>query len=196
MRAVQVFGTLVMVCCSVAMQGCTNTLQSSTIPPLEIGSPLRGVPPRTFVIREFKDTRGVDPRLLVQEGGKSLVMDKPVAAVVAESIQRELERNGHKCVSDGAQPSADYEIEGTVYKYSLSPEVGIFKAKDTASVGVKVVVTGLGSHKGALMKNYEGSYQLSSGVGGLPVREILNQALLNMLKEMSTDQQFVEAIQK
>jgi hypothetical protein len=112
-----------LVCCCLTMGGCfTHTHQSSQIPALQVGSPLKGIFPRKFVLKEFNDARGVDPYLVSFYGyGHKMRMDEPVANVVASAIKNELSRNGHYCVSDNAQQDIDYVIQGSVYKYLSFP---------------------------------------------------------------------------
>jgi hypothetical protein len=193
-----------LVSCCVAMTGCKATVyKSSSIPPLQVGSPLKGVPARTFVLKEFRDTRGVEPQLVFQAGGSKCIMDLPVATIVRTAISKELERNGHVCQSGEGQQTADFTIEGTVYKYWLNFSGGALamKATHTANVGVKLTVAGAGSHQGLLTKNYEGSalftsHQFSPGEFKQGFEPLMNKALLNMLEELTYDQQFIDTIQK
>jgi hypothetical protein len=97
--------------------GCTYTLKSDEIPTLQTGSPLRGIVPKTFAFRKFKDARLInDPFLVgVEYNRGKMKLDQPVATVVATAVRKELERNGHTCVVDSPQLKSDFVIEGTVY---------------------------------------------------------------------------------
>jgi hypothetical protein len=190
-KACKLYRIVLLVCCCAAMTGCTTPYTSRDIPPRQVGSPLKGVPPRTFVLKEFKDTRGVEPHLF---GGGA--MDVPVATIVRTAVGKELERNGHVCLSGEAQQAADYTIEGTVYKYWLSISAPPFGPnKGTANVGVKLTLVGTGSHEGLLTKTYEGS-SLRRALQPKHFAHLMNQALLNMLEELTYDQQFIETIKK
>jgi hypothetical protein len=105
-----------------ALLGCslTHTLKSADIPQLQVGSPLKSVPPLTFAFKEFKGGGNKDD-LIGDFGIHKYKLDQPVATVVAKAIRKELERNGHTCIAESTS-KADFVVDGTVYKYFLSME--------------------------------------------------------------------------
>jgi hypothetical protein len=198
MKPCEAYRIGLLVCCCAAMTGCTTTVyKSSAIPPLQVGSPLKDVPSRTFVLKEFKDTRGVEPKLFFQAGKSKCLMDEPIATIVRTAIRKELERNGHVCLSGEADKTADFIIEGTVYRYDLSVRSAVLglTTTETANVGVKLTVVGAESHPGLLTKTYEGSSSFTHAIK-MEFAPLMNKALLNMLEELTYDQQFIDTIKK
>lgn len=178
--------------------GCAVTIITKDIPQLQTGSPLKSINPKRFAFKEFKDIRGTEPSLVGEVRARKFYLDMPPVTVSATAIERELERNGHTCVVDTPQPKADFIIEGTVYKYWLR-EVFIYnKVKIVGNVGVKLIVSSVYDEKIVMTKSYEGEYYLSSGFAVPPSSwvAILNQALLEMVKEISTDPELIAFIEK
>jgi len=160
-----------------ALAGCFN-MKASEISTLKTGSPLKGVRPKTFAFKEFKDTRGIDPYHVW--GGYKL--DQPAASVVAMVIRKELERNGHRCVAYSAQANRDFIIEGSVSAYSV------------LVVGVKMTVNSVSPEKGMITKTYEG--EVRGSYNGYTWNTKFNHALLAMVKEMSTDPDLIAFLEK
>jgi hypothetical protein len=104
--------------------GCTYVLKVNDIPTLQAGSPLRSVGPKTFAFKEFKDIRNVNDPLLIRDAGvfkgtHIYVFEQPPAVLVAMWIKKELERNGHKCVTFSSDVKADFIVEGSIYKICI-----------------------------------------------------------------------------
>lgn len=166
---------------SVMFVGCTHIiLKSSEIPILQTGSPLRGVSPKIFAFKDFRDVRGRDPYFM-HPGHK---LEQPAATVVAIAIRKELERNGHTCIVYSAQSKSDFIIEGSVYKF------GVWEG---ATVAVKLTVTPVPPKEGFLTNTYEGGAPWRIGVSET---KHLKQALLAMVKEMSTDPELIAFLEK
>jgi uncharacterized lipoprotein YajG len=179
--------------------GCSYTMKISDLPQLQIGSPLKSISSKTFAFKEFKDTRvGDNPLVMLNVHGDKLTLEQPPAIMVATAIKRELERNGHVCVMDLPQTKSDFIIEGTVYRCWLREDRDLFKGKITGDVAVKLTICSVSDEKKVLTKNYAGEYYLSSGFG-IPSSSwmaILNEALLEMIKEISTDPELIGFIEK
>jgi uncharacterized lipoprotein YajG len=184
----------------IMLAGCTHAIKSDEISSLRTGSPLKSVRPRTFAFKEFVDVRGNDAFVVAKGGGHKWKLDQPVATVVATAIRKELERNGHTCVMDSPQSKSDFIIEGSVYKFWISTGGGGFASHTVivrANVAVKLTVGPVSPEKGALTKSYEGEYQLAAFYISLETRkDILNQALLAMVKQMSTDPELIALVGK
>lgn len=183
---------------SVMVVGCTHTIKSNEISVSQAGSPMKAVRPKTFAFKEFKDIRGTDPFLVAKVGVHKFKLDQPAATVVATMIRKELQRNGHMCVIDLPQAKSDFIIEGTVYKcWFTTEQVGFFSKKVTANVAVKLAVSPVSPGKGVLTKSYEGEYHLAGVTVGMEKgKDILDQAILAMLKEMSTDPELIAFLEK
>jgi len=177
--------------------GCTHTIKSSEIPLLQTGSPLKGIKPKTFAFKEFRDARGTDASLVGQVEASKLRLDQPAATVVATAIKKELERSGHTCLVDSPEVKANFVIEGVVFKYWFALNSKVFSVKGTGNVAVKLTISAISDDKKVLTKSYEGEYQLSrGGLSKYLWEEILNQALLTMIKEISTDPELIAFLGK
>ena len=188
--------------------GCTHTLKSKELSTLETGSPLKGIPPKTFAFKEFRDARGVvigrlgkvldvkkDPYLF-DDGGpmRKDKLEQPPASLVAMVIRKELERNGHKCITYSAQSNPDFIIEGSVYKFDIRrtqpAEWSVFDRPFNTEVAVKLTVSPASPEKEMLTKSYEGKARL------LRFKTSINLALLAMVKEISTDPDLIAFLEK
>jgi len=160
------------------LAGCFN-MKASEISTLKTGSPLKGLPLKTFAFKEFKDARRTDPYQVWGGYGK---LDQPAAYVVAMVIRKELERNGHRCIAYSGQSSPDFIIEGSVSTYSV------------LVVGVKMTVSSVSPEKGMITKTYEG--EVRGSYNGYTWNTKFNHALLAMAKEMSTDLDLIAFLEK
>jgi hypothetical protein len=167
---------------TIVLAGCTHTMKSSEISILKTGSPLKGIRPRTFAFKEFRDVRGTDPYLMYFPGGHKYRLDQPAASLVAMVIRKELERNGHKCIAYSAQSNPDFIIEGSVYRCCY------------CVAGVKLTVNLVSPEKGVIIKTYKKAYE-GEGCGD-SFQECVDKPLLAMVKEMSTDPDLAEFLEK
>jgi uncharacterized lipoprotein YajG len=175
--------------------GCTYIVKTSDFSTLQTGSPLRGVPSKTFAFKEFKDIRNAaDPSLIMTWHANKNVLDQPPAALVAIWVKKELERNGHKCVTFSPDVKADFIIEGSIYKFTARIDEGMFSVTQSANTGVKIMISRIPTEKGVFVKSYGGEYIMGMGTDGWKI--CLNQALVSMIKEMSTDTELIEFIKK
>ncbi len=179
--------------------GCTYVLKVNEMESLQIGSPLRSVLPKTFAFKEFKDIRNVDDPLLIRDAGlikgtHLYVFEQPPAVFVGMWIKKELERNGHKCVTNSSETKADFIVEGIIYKYAYRLITGMFSATQTANTGVKITISRVPPEKGVFVKSFEGEYTMGGGLDGWKITS--NQALFSMIKEFSRDEELVDFIKK
>ncbi len=188
---------------SVMFVGCTYTLKSNDVPILETGSPLKGIRPKTFAFKEFRDARGTvrgtfgevlnvskDPYLFKKEGIDTCRLDQLPTSFVATVIRKELERNSHTCITYSAQSNPDFIIEGSVYKFG--PKSG--GRGHVAQVAVKLTVNPIFPGKEVLIKTYEG--QGAPDFHLYACKTPLHRALLAMVKEMSTDLDLIAFLEK
>jgi hypothetical protein len=184
-----------------SLGGCTihKTIKSTDIiPQLQTGSPLKSISPKVFLFKEFKDIRGNDPFFVMKIDFNETKLDQTASSVIIRAIAGEFERNGHKCIM-GKQPSkSDFIIEGTVYKFGLLIGSGVSGVKMTGNVALKLTISSASGEVRVLTKNYEGEYYFSSAMG-VPYwkwKDILKQATHDMIKEISTDSELLEFLEK
>ena len=195
-RSKYLCGSIALIAIILFFTGCTHVLNITEIPTLQTGSPLRGVGSKTFAFKEFKDIRNVeDPVLMMVAGVHKHILDQPPATLVAMWLKKELERNGHICVMDSPQMKADFVIEGTVYKFLVSHRTGMFETMQHSSTGVKLTISRISANSVSFVKSYEGEYS-TSGLTAARWKIALSQALLSMIKEISTDPELIEFIKK
>jgi hypothetical protein len=166
------------------MAGCgAPVYPSSRIPGLEMGSPLKGVPAKVFLVPDFSDDRVIDPAAEIR-------MDKPVASAIHDAICRELVRNGHTCVSSATEGKADFFVSGSVYQFHVTFErpTGITGLLN-ADVGMKLRFNRAGNASSEYTKKYTGNSRYSTA-GALLVGAAFStydQAIQNAVREFSTD---------
>jgi hypothetical protein len=180
-NSIYLFRIAAVVAVTVMLTGCTHTVKSK-ISILQTGSPLKGLPSKTFAFKEFKDVRGTDPYLLSGSGVHKYKLDQPVATAVAMAIRKELERNGHKCITYSTQSTPDFIIEGSVYMFSW------------INVGVKLTLNPVSPGKAVLVKSYQGECVTGECRNDADVG--VDRALLAMVKEMSTDPELIAFLEK
>jgi hypothetical protein len=193
-------GTLTLVILSLLLGGCAATIKSSRVPLLQSGSPLKSISPKVFAIKEFDNASGVKPGVIWSIGmGHKVVLDDPVEVIVSDAIRNELERNGQKCIGGDLHSNTDFLVEGTVYKYSHAQDVRNmgFSIEVKGTVAVKLTVSRVSQHEEFFTKNYEGTSTKSSAVLTENDRvETLNEALMDMVKKISTDEELISFLEK
>ena len=194
------------VCLLIFLSGCTSAaIKRSEVPSLGVGSPLISVGPRTFVVRNFTNVTNVKPGVFTDMDSLvgQVTLDDPVEVIVADAIRKELERNGLIGVADGSTPGGDFIIAGTVYKYEFLRNVPMVigkysKNEDRGTVAVKLTVSRASDPNTVFIKNYEGEYPYTEGMieGFQIVVDIMNKALLEMVKKVSMDEELVAFLKK
>jgi hypothetical protein len=175
------------------LSGCTHVWNITETPFLQMGSPLRGIEPKTFAFRDFKDIRGVEnPSLMAEVGGHTHLYDQPPAIFIADRIKKEFERNGHKCIDASLQANSDFIVDGKIYVFSIQHKMGLWTQTQFANAGVKLTINRVPSESGVLEKTYKGEYT-STGTKWVVA---VGQAVLSMIKEISTDSELIEFIKK
>ena len=182
---------------SLALTSCaTHTIKTLNQPSLQTGSPLKSVRALRVYVGEFEDVRGLAPGFVgFMPGGNKYNLDRSVSQVVRDSIQSEFQRNGHICLGTGQQSQADIVIEGSVYLYMFAWT----PAEMTGHVGVKISVKAVSRPSDLFSKKYDGNYTLSGhvfSIGTDKPHKVLNEAHLNMLKEFTTDEEFLDFLKR
>lgn len=180
----------------VLLSTCTRVVRTSDIPPLQTGSPLSGIHSKIFAFKEFEDIRETrDPRLMMVGPGNKYVLEEPPATLTARKVRDELQRNGHVCINYTPHAKADFIVEGSVYKYSVSRAVGYIAQAFVGYAAVKLTIRRVPSDTGVMVKSYEGKYTADSiSHSGWSIA--LTQATLAMIKEISTDTELVDFVQR
>jgi hypothetical protein len=172
-------------------------MKSSEISILQTGSPLKGLSPKIFAFKDFRDDRGInpDPYLMAVRGIQKYKLDQPKTTFVVVAIRKELERNGHTCIMQSVQSKSDFIIVGSVYKFGV---VYQHWRGEVATVAVKLTVTPVPPKEELLTKTYEGEgiARIRSAFASRYMKESLNQALLAMVKEISTDPELIAFLEK
>lgn len=179
----------------VVFQGCAHNIKMKQIPELKTGSPLSEIKPLTFEIKDFGDERAVKD-IIGMQGGHKIKIDKKVTEIIAETISNELSRNGHKVLKFNDADMADVTIEGDVSRYWIDDRDYFFTFKIIGTVEVKMAVTATRSSYKPLLKTYKGTYYFDTSLI-LPTslfRDIINQALLKMVEEFTTDPEFLDML--
>lgn len=182
--------------CLVLYCGCNvKTIKIDPLPQLQSGSPLSTVEPLTFKIKEFEDVRSYKKQIGATKAGPKIELDEQkVSEIITQAIANELKRNGHKVLQTGKSDKADIIVEGIVRQYWVASTPGFITVTITGSVEVEMnFITGQDSKK-PLSKTFRGNHYYSDK-GFLGVLEyVLNQALLDMLKEFTTDEEFLNKL--
>lgn len=175
--------------------GCTHTVKTSAFSDLHAGSPLSSVKPHVFAFNEFKDIRvrvDGDPSVFTRNAGHVFKLDQPPASMVASALQRELKRNGHACVLFSPQVKSDFIVDGTIFKFAVSSRPRMFHVEHRSMIAVKVSVSRVPASNGVFVKAYQGEYESKEGSGVENLGKNIQQSLLTMIKEISTDQELIE----
>ncbi len=190
---------LTLALCCLDLSGCSTTvIKTAEQPPLQTGSALRSLKPLKLCLKDFQDLRGTEPDVIFDVAGKKYQLDKPVATWVRDSIRREFERNGHTCVGPEREKEANVVIDGSVYQYSLDVAFfGIATSRFTGNVGAKISATAPNAPAVPFAKKYDGSFYASSRRMTIDtVIKIQNEALLAMIKELTSDQEFLDFLKR
>jgi uncharacterized lipoprotein YajG len=184
----------IVIALSLLLGGCSRNIKSDAFHQLQVGSPLSELKKKDFAIKEFVDVRGMPPQRVGrgQGGFNEMTIDQPVATVITSAIKKEFERNGHNTLLYSPESKSDFIIEGTVYRFLLINKFGVFGPVEyVCNVAVKFTVIPTFDANKMFVRKYEGEYSLFSSwvVSNATFTEMFDQALLAMIKNMSTDQE-------
>jgi hypothetical protein len=168
--------------------GCTtHIIRSSEFETLKSGTPLGGVKSKKFALKQFRDVRETSNPLWID--CKYNQLDQPPALVIRTMLKKELERNGHLCIDYSPEVKADFIIDGALYKH-----LGTMENNGRLIVAVKLTVNKFSNDKTIFVRKYEGQYSVS-GISG-STKDLLSGAYLAMLKEIVTDEDLLEFLEK
>lgn len=184
------------------IQGCAYTIKTGDIPQLKTGSPLHAIKPLLFEIEEFADERQVmdkykDDEIRMKKNyvgfwTRAILIDRNVTGIITEAISSELKRNGHSVSnsSDGNK-NVDIVIKGAVTKFyffavnkvegCVEAKIAVISNKDSAKTFIK-------TYRGNVPTNW----RVPGGYGG--INKLLNQALLDMVEDFTTDTEFLDLL--
>ena len=183
------------------LHGCAaysiTTIPIEEVPELKIGSPLAGIRSLTFLVNEFEDARPFKGSVILASERGRIELNQKVSELVTQSIANELKRNGHKVLRSNESDNADVIIKGVVRRYWIeSKPVSLFSLRLSGTVEAEISVNGQGTEK-VIPKIYRGDYYIDgNSIGPLIWRDILNQALTEMIKEFTTDEEFLGRIKQ
>ena len=152
------------------------------------GSFFKQIESLTFGINQFDDRRAIKD-VVGYHPARYIVTKKEVTDIIAQAIATELKRNGHKVLESNSSDKGDVVIDGIVRKFFFKWRTGWVFAYCEANVEVDIkVTTPLVSNK-MFSKKYTGYYKMKEFGGSFRlIRIVLNEALLNMIKDFTTDQ--------
>lgn len=195
---------------SFLLQGCTRVLVMDPLPELQGGSPLSEIEPITFKINgldgewtkkfvKVNPDSGVPETLVAFRIDKVIIHKKPEDLVV-QAIGNELKRNGHRILDTKAHDTADIFIDVVIEQYwteirDLMFRGVLYEANVKAQIAVR---EGLNSEY-VLRKSYKGTAKHNPLIGKAfykDVRDVLNMALLDMVKDFTLDHDFLNILQK
>jgi len=163
------------------LSGCGFSFWRPTaeITNLETGSPLRAVAPKVFCVEKVTDPKTPTSNL---------------GTTVAEALKRELIRNGQKCVAT-KEPGVDFVISGTILGCGVGINHYALSSKIEANAALDMVVTSQRTPQRVFKKTYRGESYMS-GVFLVPegrkMSDCRDEALLNVVKEFSTDPEVID----
>ncbi len=159
-------------------------------------SALSTAAPLTVSVAEFADKRRETDKIGYKRNGfgqnmAPIVTVKPVPQIVREAISGEFAKNG--VAVDGS--AFNGALTGSIDSFWFDIQMNFWTVEFMGTVGVDVTLkdtrTGEVRHTG----RYEGHYNEKS-LGGLDAtwERVMNTALENMIRDMSTDRKFVESL--
>jgi len=192
------------------IQSCSGVIKMDKIPELQGGSPLSGIKTVIFTVNHFKDDRGSvkefagDERTVGMSGGvqPNYRTDRQVNDIVRQAIINELIRNGHRVVATEDSSKANVIIDGTVRQYWAWFEHHHYwplSYEHTVLGSVKADITVKFSDSGSTFsKSFNGAADLKTYAGFTKGKceSVLNEALLNMVKDFTMDLGFLDGLNK
>ncbi len=189
--------TVMLIMISAFIEGCTHVVKTSDMSGLQTGSPLNSIKPKIFTFNEFKDIGGGDdPSVFSKNAGHIFKLDQSPASMVALALRKEFERNGHMCISSSPQAKSNFIIDGTIFKFMVMSRPLLFHVEHHSKIALKLTVSRVPISNGVFVKAYQGEYESKEGSGVEYLGNNIHKSLLAMIKEISTDQELLEFLQK
>lgn len=172
--------------------GCTHIVKTNDFSGFQAGSPLSSIKPKIFAFNEFKDSRvsgDDDPSVFTKNAGHIFKLDQSPASMAASALQKELKRNGHECISFSTNVKSDFIVDGTIFKFTVMSRPRLFHVEHSSKIAMKLSVSRVPVSNGLFVKSYQGEYESKEGSGIEYLGNNIQQSLLTMIKEISTDQE-------
>jgi hypothetical protein len=189
---------LLLLMIGLALAACRTVLiEAAQQPTLQTGSPLKELPPIRIHVAEFADLRGFPREFVGRMKNFTYEIDSSVGHIVRVAVERELQRNGHLSVANTDASPAEIYLQGSVHRYLLSTEENVMLVTVTGQVGIEIVAKSASQKRDIFNKRYAGAYSMSGMF--IPYREpvkVLNEALLNMIKDFTGDREFIAFLRR
>ena len=181
------------------LEACgTATIKMETTPELKVGSPLSGIQPITFLIKSFRDEVGE----VVSVSGVGVVkIDKSANQLFSQAITAELRRNGHTVLLHENDGKADIIIDGVVKKYLIEFRHSSWSTKAFSNAEVEMTLKKSADATEGVSKLYKSSYECDGALNNPHLfedrwRNCLHEALLDIVKDFSTDPDLLDMLKK
>lgn len=190
---------------ALVVSGCmTRTIRmGDELPQLHGPSPLRTSKSAVFIINNFADERQDRETIGVVRdaaGESKLKVDRDVPSFITEAVANELARNEHTVLVADSARKPEIIIKGAVLEYWTEHSKTMWGFRSTGIVKARIEVIVPGTTNQTLTKTYVGNYFLSRklAMGNIYTssRDVLNSALLDMVRDFSTDPDFVRLLPK
>lgn len=186
----------------IILSGCslgTLTIKTGIVPILQEGSPLNAIKPIAILVSDFKDERlhkdhvGQLIHPVLGTEMYKLNVDKDIAKLVREAVQKEFERNGHKVLQSQDIRNADIEIGGSILEYWVESISHFAHVEVKGTVKAKIIVKNYRTGENFILKDYSGFYSFKAGSVSTfqNMADVLNEALLNLVKDFTRDPEFL-----
>ena len=154
------------------------------LPGLKAESPLSKIKSLTFVIYDLEDAR---PHFSSQV---EIFNPKPTE-IIKEAITNELMRNGHKVLNMADANRADVMIHGDVRCFNFD----FYHKPYVFNIETKLAITTNYNSDNPLIKVYRGKVEFKATFVNKR-REFASIALLEMIKEFTSDPNFLDVLQE
>lgn len=180
----------------IVLTSCTKYITMYPLPQLTGGSPLRGIPPASFVVNDFEDQR-LEKEYIGVIGVYKVKAKEELRKVVPDALKAELERNGHIINQANGSGRVDFIIDGSLINYYCIVIPGTWSVTGNSRVEAVINVKNAKTGEVKLTKKYSGFYEKKSalGISGRGFQDLLDEALKNTIKEFTMDPQFLDLLQ-
>jgi|WetSurSiteA1Bulk_404760.scaffolds.fasta_scaffold02976_8 uncharacterized lipoprotein YajG len=177
----------------IIMTSCTKYISLYPLPELIDGSPLKGIEPTSFIVNDFEDQR-LEKEYIGVAGDKLKAKEDP-SKVLPDALKTELRRNGHLISQNEGSDGIDFIINGNLINYYCIVMTGFWTGTGNSRVESVITVTDANTHEIKLTKKYAGFYEKKS-VWGISGKELLDEALNNLVKEFTMDPELINLLQR
>lgn len=158
--------------------------------------PLSAIQPLNLDIKEFADNRETKDKIGYKRNAfgaqtASIVTTTAVPKIVRDAVVTEFTKNGHKIVSS----DPNVVIQGDINAFWFDMQINFATIEFMGTVGVTMKVTDPVTGEVLYTEKSEGHYNEKS-MGGLEGtwERVMNTALENMIRQMSTDRKLIDCL--